>query len=255
MIKIRDNKLTINGQWYLNLDSIVKPETCPAISEMIIQSYEYLRHTCSIRTFDLNGSQIKDTWYCSNNGSKMDTNAAIFAAEIRNHARSPYWILPLKQGGYNSYIYDSNTTPLSVWENITWRPELVDIWQPFIDWVEKLPLSHIGHVSFFLNKPSVVPYYHVDSGQDATLEKWNPRPHREEFIWINFNKDKTFYIIDNNAAPVKIESSSAFFNTNNFHGSHDAAHSWTYSVRIEGVFSEELRDVLGITHLQNYYYE
>ncbi len=255
MIKKRNEKLTINGQWYLNIDPIIKPETCPNVSEMLINSYNYLRHTCSIRTFDLSSNQICDTWYCANQGHPMGTNAAIFAAEIRNKARSPYWMLALRQGGHNSYVYDSITTAADVWDSIEWRPELVDIWQPFIKWIEKLPLKHLGHVSFFLNRPNVIPYYHVDSGHDATLEHWDPCPHREEFVWINFDKEKTFYVLNNDTVPVKIESQSAFFNTNNFHGSHDALHSWSYSVRIEGVFTDECRRLMNIDHIEQYYYE
>lgn len=255
MIKKSDRKLTINNNWYLDLDTQIKLESCPDVTDMLIQSYDFFRHTCSIRTFDLEGNQVLDTWYCSKNGYSMNTNANIFAAEIKNRARSPYWMLALRQGGHNSYIYDAVDTPAQVWDSIQWRPELRAIWSPFIEWVEKLPVKHLGHVSFFLNKPGVVPYYHVDSGQDATLEQWSPKPHREEFIWINLDKEKTFYIVDNNTDLVKIESKSAFFNTNNFHGSHDIAHSWTYSVRIECAFSDEFRKQLGIEHIERYYYE
>lgn len=255
MIKKRDKKLTINNNWYVDLDAIVKPETCPNVSEMIIDSYDFLRHTCSIRTFDLNGQQILDTWYCSKNRSPLDTNKNIFAAELKNQARSPYWMLALRKGGHSSYIYDAFETNPAVWNSITWRPELVETWKPFINWVEQLPIEHLGHVSFFLNRPNIIPYYHVDSGQDSTLEIWEPKPHREEFIWINFNKEKTFYILDNNISPVKIESRSAFFNTNNFHGSHESSHSWTFSVRIECAFSKKLRKDLGIDNIERYYYE
>lgn len=255
MIKKSKNKLTINRKWYIDLDDYIKPATCPDVTEMLAQSYNFLRHTCSIRTFDLKGNQILDTWYCSNNGYPMNNNANIFAAELKNKARSPYWMLALRQGGHNGYIYDALDTSDDVWNSIKWRPELKTLWAPFIEWVEALPIKYLGHVSFFLNKPSVVPYYHVDSGQDATLEQWSPTPHREEFIWINFNQEKTFYIVDNNTDLVQIKSRSAFFNTNNFHGSHDATHSWTYSVRIECAFSDEFRKQLGIDHIERYYYE
>ena len=255
MIKKSDKKITINNKWYLDLDKVIRPNSCPNVTDMLIESYNFFRHSCSIRTFDLNGTQILDTWFCDYNKYSLETNANIFKAELKNNARSPYWILTLREGGHDSYIYDAVNTPSDVWKSIKWKSELKKIWSPFIDWVELLPVKYLGHVSFFINRPNVVPYYHVDSGQDSNLELWEPSPHREEFIWINFNKEKTFYILDNDAQPVKINSTSAFFNTNNFHGSHEATHSWTYSVRIECAFNDELRKQLNISHLERYYYE
>jgi hypothetical protein len=255
MIKRNDKKLTINNQWYINLDSVIRPETCPDPTDCLIKSYDFIINSCPIRTFDLNNNQIKDAWYCLNNEFKLNSNSAIFEAEMKNKARSPYNILTLRKGGQLSYVYDSLDTPTGVWDTIVWKDELKEIWKSFIDWVEKLPISRIGHISFFLNKPEVTPHYHVDSGNDNYLEHWKPIPHRQEFIWINFSSDKSFYILDNECKPQLIKSKSAFFNTNNFHGSHEASPSWSYSVRIECMFSEELRKQLSIDHIERYYYE
>lgn len=255
MIKKTDKKLTINNQWYIDLDNFIDVSSCPDVEDMIINSYDYLRHTCSIRTFDITGKQVLDTWYCSNKNYSMENNSKIFEAEIKNKARSPYWMLALREGGHKSYIYDSLETEDSVWESIKWRRELTNLWHPFINWVESLPIKRLGHVSFFLNKPETVPHYHVDSGQDLNLENWVPKPHREEFIWLNFSRDKSVYVMDNTATPIRIKSHSAFFNTNNFHGSHESSHSWSYSVRIECAFSDQFRKELGIDHIERYYYE
>lgn len=248
-------KLTINGDWYISLDDILDVDSCPPIEHAIVNSYDYIKHNCSIRTFDLNGQQIFDTWYNAyHNGGEYKTNADIFKEEYLHGVRSPYHVLALCQGGHKGYIYDSLETDKTVWDSITWRPQLKDIWAPHINWIENLPLDSIGHCSFFINRPGVVPHYHVDSGNDNNLENWKPKPHREEFIWINFNADKTFYILDD-WKPIPIMSRSAFFNTNNYHGSHEYTHSWSVSLRIECVFSQTLRQRMNIDHIHQYYYE
>ena len=248
-------KLTINKQIYIDLDNIVDIDLCPDVTEMIAQSFNHVIHNCNIRTFDIESNQIKDIWYAKQYyKANLDTNENIFAAEIKYGVRSPYYVLTLREGGHDSYIYDSLNTNDDVWKSIKWKPELKSIWQPLINYIENLPLDHIGHCSFFINRPNVIPWYHVDSGSDSLLETWEPKPHREEFIWINFGSDKTFYILDDKI-PVPIKSRSAFFNTCNYHGSHESTHSYSYSLRIEGVFSKQLRQKMSIDHLDKYYYE
>tara|TARA_B100000035_G_scaffold261500_2_gene232666 strand:+ start:910 stop:1680 length:771 start_codon:yes stop_codon:yes gene_type:complete len=248
-------KLTLNNQMYIDLDNIIDIDSCPNVTNMVAQSFDHVRHNCNIRTFDLEGNQIKDTWYVSHvYDAKLDTNENIFKAEMTYGVRSPYYVLALREGGHNSYIYDSINTNEEVWKDIRWKPELKDIFAPLINYIEGLPFKHLGHCSFFINRPNVIPWYHVDSGEDQKLHTWKPQPHREEFIWINFGSDKTFYVLDDKI-PVPIKSRSAFFNTCNYHGSHESTHSYTYSLRIEGVFLEELRQKMGIDHLERYYYE
>jgi len=249
-------KLTLNKKMYIDLDDIIDIKSCPDVTDMIAQSFNHLRHNCNIRTFDLQGNQIKDAWYVSKkHNAKLATNEDIFAAEIKHGTRSPYYILALTEPRVTgSYVYDSINTNEEIWKSIKWKEGLKSNFQPLIDYIENLPLDYIGHCSFFINRPDVTPWYHVDSGDDKNLEAWKPQPHREEFIWINFGSDKTFYVLDG-TEPVPIKSKSAFFNTNNYHGSHESTHSYTFSLRIECVFSKQLRQQMGIDHLERYYYE
>ena len=248
-------KLTLNKQMYIDLDNIIDIASCPNVTDMISQSTDYIRHNCNIRTFDLEGNQIKDAWYAKQIlECDLKDNKKILQAELKHGVRSPYYVLALRQGGHKSYVYDSINTNEDVWKSIKWKEELKTTFAPLIEYIESLPLKHLGHCSFFINRPDITPWYHVDSGNDKDLETWTPQPHREEFIWINFDSDKTFYVLDEKN-PVPITSKSAFFNTNNYHGSHESTSRYTFSLRIECVFSEELRQQMGIAHLERYYYE
>lgn len=249
-------KLTINNQLYINMDNIINVDKCPDITDMLVKSYDYINHNTYISTFDLDKNPIKDTWYALKNlnAEHHRTNKEIWETEIKHGVRSPYYILALREGGHRGYIYDSIDTPLEVWDSIKWKSELKDLWSPLINYIESLDLTKIGHCSIFVNRPGVIPWYHVDSGADDDIEKWKPKPHREEFIWINLNQDKKMYILDNNI-PTPIESTSAFFNTHNYHGSHECTHGYSFSLRIECIFSETLRKKMLINNIQKYYYE
>lgn len=248
-------KLTLNKKMYIDLDNIIDIVNCPDVTDMIASSTDYIRHNCNIRTFDLEGNQIKDAWYAKQIlNCDLKNNKKILQAELKHGVRSPYYVLALREGGHESYVYDSINTNEDVWKSIKWKEELKTTFAPLIEYIESLPLKHLGHCSFFINRPDITPWYHVDSGNDKELESWTPQPHREEFIWINFDSDKTFYVLDG-IKPVPIKSRSAFFNTCNYHGSHESTHSYTFSLRIECVFSKQLRQQMGIDHLERYYYE
>jgi len=248
-------KLTLNKKMFIDLDEIIQVEKCPDITDMIVDSVNHIRHNCNIRTFDLKGNQIKDAWYAKQIlDCDLKDNKKILQAELKHGVRSPYYVLALREGGHDSYVYDSINTDDNVWKKIKWKEDLKDTFAPLIEYIESLPLDRIGHCSFFINRPDIIPWYHVDSGTDDELETWKPKPHREEFIWINFSSDKTFYVLDEKV-PVPITSRSAFFNTNNYHGSHESTPRYSFSLRIECVFSEKLRQQMGIAHLERYYYE
>lgn len=77
-------------------------------------------------------------------------------------------------------------------------------------------------------------------------------PHRHEFIHLRPNLDKPFYIQDpekNTAVPVK--SRACFFNDLDWHAG-GRVNKQTYSMRIDGVFSDCFRKQIDIAHIENY---
>jgi hypothetical protein len=76
-------------------------------------------------------------------------------------------------------------------------------------------------------------------------------PHRDhletdvcnEFIWFRTNRLKPFYVLNHASGEKKyIESYSAWFDAvNQFHGS-DAVSGLSFSIRVDGIFSDEFRE-------------
>jgi hypothetical protein len=63
-----------------------------------------------------------------------------------------------------------------------------------------------------------------------------------EFIWFRTNLDKPFYMLDpSTGRRLNVAGHSAWFDTvNQFHGA-DATGALSFSIRVDGVFSDEFR--------------
>jgi hypothetical protein len=84
-------------------------------------------------------------------------------------------------------------------------------------------------------------------------------PHRDhtstdachEFIWFRTNMNKPFYMLNHETNEKQyVESYSAWFDTvNQFHGA-DAGEGLTFSIRVDGTFTDEFRKLIP-THADN----
>jgi len=82
-----------------------------------------------------------------------------------------------------------------------------------------------------------------DSGNAVTAHRDHPLTKvRHEFIWYRTNLNKPFYMLNNKTGQRKyVESYTAWFDTcNQFHGA-DAKPGLSVSLRVDGIFSDELR--------------
>jgi hypothetical protein len=63
-----------------------------------------------------------------------------------------------------------------------------------------------------------------------------------EFVWFRSNLNKPFYVLDHRTGVKRyVESYSAWFDTvNQFHGS-DAGRGLTFSIRVDGLFTDEFK--------------
>ena len=105
-------------------------------------------------------------------------------------------------------------------------------------WLESLPFKEIGRVLFWLTENDCDMYPHRDN--------FEYKEHSNEFIWFNPTKEKRFYIYDEGAAlKIPVNSSSAFFNDLDVHGV-DRADKLQYTLRVDGIFTDEFRKQLGI---------
>jgi hypothetical protein len=77
-------------------------------------------------------------------------------------------------------------------------------------------------------------------------------PHKNEFLWLNPMKKKSFYVLDENTNTRHyVDSPVVFFNDLDQHGG-DKSNVMTWSLRIDGEFSETFKANLGIQEIEKY---
>jgi hypothetical protein len=164
--------------------------------------------------------------------------------------------LKMAMGAYDPYIYyflweegswDDRSAPRKLTEEAKCFPETVK-------WVEDLItfgiFEHIGRVIFFHCEHDGIPFEHRDldakNGMDEAM------PHRNEFIHIRPNTKKAFYLWDpTNKNKTYLNTRAAWWNDQDWHGGERIMEQ-SYSLRIDGKFTEAFRKQLGISHLEHY---
>jgi hypothetical protein len=163
--------------------------------------------------------------------------------------------LKMAMGAYDPYIY------YFLWEEGDWndRPgkrqmtEESKYFPNVVDWVLQLKgpvFEHIGRVIFFHLEHDGIPFEHRDL--DAKNGVNVIKPHRNEFIHIRPDTRNQFYIWDpETKCKTGINSRAAWWNDVDWHGGNRVM-AQSYSLRIDGKFTEDFRRKLGIEHLESY---
>jgi hypothetical protein len=164
--------------------------------------------------------------------------------------------LKMAMGAYDPYIY------YFLWEEGSWNdrsaarkltPE-AKYFPNVVNWVENLIteniFEHIGRVIFFHCEAGGIPFEHRDLDAKNGI---NIRyPHRNEFIHIRPNTKKAMYVWDpEKKNKIYINSRAAWWNDQDWHGGEMIMEP-SYSLRIDGKFTDQFREKLGINHLENY---
>lgn len=114
-------------------------------------------------------------------------------------------------------------------------------------WLENLigkVFKSFGRTMFFIHDHDCELLIHRDGTQY--------RPHKNEFLWINPTGKKSFFIYNEDTGKkIYVDSKVAFFNDLDMHGG-DSNSSMTWSLRIDGIFTEEFKCLLGIHELNHY---
>jgi hypothetical protein len=163
--------------------------------------------------------------------------------------------IKMAMGAYDPYIYyflweqgswDDRTAPRQLTPEAKYFPNVVE-------WVENMigPIfDDIGRVIFFHCEADGIPFEHRDL--DAKNGINVVKPHRNEFIHIRPNTKKAFYLWDpEKKNKVYLNTRAAWWNDVDWHGGEKIMEQ-SYSLRIDGKFTEEFRTKLGINHLSNY---
>ena len=164
--------------------------------------------------------------------------------------------LKMSMGAYDPYIYyflyeegDWNDRPgeRQLTEEAKYFPNVVQ-------WIENMKVNgifeHIGRVIFFHCEADGIPFEHRDLDAKNGIDV--VKPHRNEFIHIRPNTKKAFYVWDpKNKNKVYLNTRAAWWNDVDWHGGERIMEQ-SYSLRIDGKFTDTFRKKLGIDHLESY---
>jgi len=113
-----------------------------------------------------------------------------------------------------------------------------------VKWLERLPFKEIGRVIFFIHEHDCNLLIHRDGPKYI--------PHQNEFLWLNPCQKKSFFIYNEDTDERHyVDTPAAFFNDLDEHGG-DPNPEMTWSLRVDGKFTEKFKKQLGIAGLKNY---
>lgn len=123
--------------------------------------------------------------------------------------------------------------------NTGWLPES-DHFPKLKKYIESLPFESIGRVLFFTSMPGMPITAHRDhpvaEHKDHNINLFFSSGARKSYVWDEL-KDEKVYLPDN--------CRSYFFNNRDYHGV-DADPKFRYTLRVDGTFTKELQDELGL---------
>lgn len=166
--------------------------------------------------------------------------------------------LKLTLGGYDAYQFVFLKTEEGGWDSRFDEKEWTEdskYFPNFKIWLENLVHSnifkHLGRILIFKQEHDCLPVCHRDSyGSDIGVHGYEN--HRSEFIHLTINNQKKLFLWDPETdKKIYVESRACWFNDLDWHGS-DRNVTQTYSIRIDGQFTEDFRRKLGIDHLDHY---
>lgn len=164
--------------------------------------------------------------------------------------------LKLTLGAYDSYQFVFLKTEEGGWETRfeekTWTPDS-EYFPGLVAWLENLVsnnvMKHLGRIIFFKQEHDTVPAVHRDLYQ-GTADDYPP--HRHEFIHITPDKNKGMFLWNPSTKEnVMMESRANFWNDLDWHSASPSTVN-TYSLRIDGPFTDDFRKKIGIDHLDEY---
>lgn len=278
--------LTINGKPFITLDSHIDLKKILDLKDDFHFLFSSLQKKARTGTFHIGGFDPdnipnifheKDMLYHvykkANEERKTDTdldtklshfeesgdNAGLVRyLKLRYKAYDPYHMLQIRTTERKLYSADALSFTDEDWDSYYWIDGVDD---KITQALESLPFKKLGTVTFFMNEHYMPLGYHRDYNYlpDENGNKPKTFPHRQEMIWMRFDLDRPFYLIDIEGNAVKqevaIEGYSAFYNHHNWHGNFTGIPFCSLTMKLEGAFTDEFRKKIGVDNLQYYYEE
>ena len=263
----------INNQPYINMEPYIDMDMFDKLQSEIITGFALARDNAKEGTWMAPGFTFEDMSYRHNwkpiyeamlefqqlpdSDPVKQAGLKLMPKDFKNFQERNVFTRYLKMalGAYDPYIYyylweegswDDRTAPRTLTPEAQYFPDTVK-------WVESMVgtiFKDIGRVIFFHCEHDGIPFEHRDL--DAKNGVNVVKPHRNEFIHIRPNTKKGFYIWDpEKQNKIYINSRAAWWNDVDWHGG-DKIMEQSYSLRIDGKFTDEFRKKLGIDHLESY---
>jgi hypothetical protein len=137
------------------------------------------------------------------------------------------WLTRTKPGTPYDYL---DLDKSGLWERTEAAEEFADL----MDFTETLPFKETGRMLIIYD----------NAGKEVPPHRDHLNPEIcNEFVWFRTNLVKPFYVLNHlNGERKYIESYSAWFDAvNQFHGS-EAAEGLSFSIRVDGKFTDEFRE-------------
>ncbi len=263
----------INNQLYLDMEPYVDMETFDKLQPEIYKGFATAREFAKEGTWMAPGFTFEDMSYKHNwkpiyqameeymklpeDDPIVVEGKTIFPNDFKDFKQRNVFTRYLKMamGAYDPYIYyylweegswDDRTAPRKLTEEASHFPNTVK-------WVESMVgtiFKDIGRVIFFHCEHDGLPFEHRDL--DAKNGVNVVKPHRNEFIHIRPDTRNQFYLWDPETKnKYGLNTRAAWWNDVDWHGGNKVM-AQTYSIRIDGKFTDEFRKKLGIDHIESY---
>ena len=263
----------IGGQPYINLDPFLDIDGFKNLHPEICKGFALARDYAKEGTWMKPGFDWKDASYIVNWKpiyKAVEEYLALPETDPIRVAGDPMYFtdlsnfknrntftryLKMAMGAYDPYIY------YFLWEEGSWDDrtasrkltEEAEYFPNVVKWVEQLQgtvFEHIGRVIFFHCEADGIPFEHRDLDAKNGIDI--VKPHRNEFIHIRPNTKKAFYLWDPESKDkTYLNTRAAWWNDVDWHGGERIMEQ-SYSLRIDGKFTEAFRKQLGIDHLESY---
>lgn len=163
--------------------------------------------------------------------------------------------LKLALGAYDPYQFIFLKSEVGGWdtrfEEKPWTSD-ANYFPELRAWIEKLVpdvFTHLGRIIIFKAEHDGQTVLHRDLIHPNETDYTD---HRHEFIHLRTEINRPFYIWDPETdTKVETTSHALFFNDQDWHNG-GVSSVQSFSIRIDGTFTDEFRKKIGIDHLQHY---
>lgn len=242
--------LKINGNVFYSLDKFLDLESFDNLHENITfnlakyNEYVWPSQTSQTGLFDQNHTIISKAF---DEHRKLEKYSELNDLKLRTYLKLNKAVtlgLSFQITGNKSYPDEYHFKHRSAFcRDYPWTKEF----KPVIDWIkDQNCFDDFGRIILWINEPNQKTTYHKDyPNQFKNREK--PYFRRDPFIWLTGNPGKKLSVIDSDTnKEYESDSRAVVFDTNNYHCSIGHPYFTTYSLRIDGKFSESFLHKTGL---------